>query len=226
MSVELDKKQRTRHFDYVQQVVEEASHQERASVLHEDMAQLLAAMRLHLSSLHRIDSGSASFGNRLLVLDELIGNAFVLLRQIAIELYPLGTDGNGLYSAMRALVRSLSERHGVNCKLIADESELDIGKSRGVTVFRIAQCALEAIIQWGQIDDVLIKLRVRQDKVVLTIDCQRGRKSEHGRRRSANGLLDKLRAQVKESGGKMRVTRIERGERLEMSLPRYSADLQ
>lgn len=195
-------------------------------MLHENMAQVLAAMRLHLSSLHGNGDKGGIPDERLTALDELVGNAFVLLRQIAIELHPLGLDGKSLYSALRALIRSLSERHEIEIKLIFDESELDIGRSRCLTVFRIAQNALEVIAQRRQGDDVLIKLCRKGEKMSLTIDCTRVPGSGKRIGGSPSDMLDELRAQVKEAGGRMRVIRTERGERMEISLPRFSADLQ
>lgn len=193
---------------------------DKLDALREDLAQLLAACRLNLASLKHDHAGDRPLELRVERLDRLIGQAFALLRQIAIELYPLGFEEQGLCYALRSLLRSFSEQHGISCKLIAEESNLNVDSHFGVSAFRIIQGALEHVARYSQTSEILIKLRCRAGRLLVTLHDNDGRDPSTWRQEAPSGKFRELRARVAELRGRLRVVNVPtQGSRINISLP-------
>lgn len=198
-------------------VAEEAYHYRRASSLHGDLAQLLAAIRMHLISLNNEPSGDSELAGRIDMLDELIGQAFALLRQIDLELYPLGREDSYLFHSLRSLARSSSERYGISCRLIADGDHPELGEEFSLAIFRIAQNTIEHIAHYTESPEILIKLR--WDDGSLKLNFYAYSKTSTQAANEVRALMS-IREQVKRLRGKLRLSRGGgHGKRFEISVP-------
>lgn len=199
---------------------DESVRSARVGALHEDLAQLLAACRLNLASLNNEHADDRLLEQRLESLDQLIGKAFTLLRQIAVELYPLGVEEEGLHHALRLLLRSFSEQHGISCKLIAEESNINVGGSFGVSAFRVIQGVLEHIAHHFQASEILVKLRCRAGKLLVSLHHNNPQKSYVESHEPLSNTFRELRERVEELRGRLRVVNVpDHGSRFDISLP-------
>ncbi len=186
------------------QTVREEERAHIARELHDDLGQLLAALRMDLTLLQRAlgtpaigkaGDGSAVDGTavdgtgvkrappmasvdsaRLInTMEENLLTAINSLRRIATNLRPRALDEGGLFFALQGLRDDFVERHGIPCTLFADEAELRLDDALSTAIFRIVQEALTNIARHAAATQVTMYLyRVDSHLLISIRDDGRG----------------------------------------------------
>src|SRR5471032_3352389 len=147
---------------------EERTHISRE--LHDDLGQLLAALRMDLTLLRQQPPGSPAMPGLLHSMDELLLTAIASLRRIAGNLRPRALDEGGLYFALEGLRQDFERRHAIACRLDAVEDELILDDRYSTAIFRIVQEALTNIARHAQARNV--RLRLHRDDGALRITIE------------------------------------------------------
>ena len=118
------------------QTIREEERTHIARELHDDLGQLLAALRMDLALLQQKEAGEDS--TRLMQgMEDNLLTAIVSLRRIATNLRPRALDEGGLYFALQGLRDDFVRRYGIACLLYADEGELVLDDVASTAIFRI-----------------------------------------------------------------------------------------
>ena len=150
------------------QTIREEERTHIARELHDDLGQLLAALKMDLALLQQKDCGASSehliegMGKNLLT-------AIASLRRIATNLRPRALDEGGLFFALQGLRDDFVLRYGIACALFADEAELRLDDTASTAIFRIVQEALTNIARHAQAGNVTITLYRINGEVLLTV---------------------------------------------------------
>jgi two-component system, NarL family, sensor kinase len=151
-----------------------AQEQERQRVardLHDSVNQLLSTARYRLGSLVARNAGRNDTKDLHLVRG-VIEKALGEVRTISRNLRPSELDDLGLFAAMRSLVREFRDRSGINARFSHDPPEcpLQIPKEVELTVYRIAQEALNNVEKHSRAANVTISLTCpRNTHVALVV---------------------------------------------------------
>lgn len=148
--------------------------EERAHIareLHDELGQLLVALKLELNRATAGDDAvhaelRAQIGRAMMVLDETIHT----VRNLSRELRPTVLDDLGLAAALDSQVREFRERTGIDCELTLDGDELEIEGERAVAVFRIIQEAMTNVAQHAEASTVAIRIDREAERLVLTVE--------------------------------------------------------
>lgn len=149
-----------------------AQEQERQRVardLHDSVNQLLSTAKYRLGSLVSQCRGCEVKDVRLVrnVIERALGE----VRSISRNLRPSELDDLGLIAALRSLVREFRERTSINARFSHDpECSVGIGKEIELTIYRIAQEALNNVEKHSEAERVGITLNCpRKSHVVLAV---------------------------------------------------------
>ncbi|MBI3286352.1 MAG: PAS domain S-box protein [Burkholderiales bacterium] len=202
------------------QSIREEERKHIARELHDDLGQLLAALRMDLSLLQRDSVLTGKTQQTLNSMDQLILTAITTLRRIATDLRPRALDEGGLYFALQTLQKDFSSRHGIDCELVANEEQLALDDTRSTAIFRIVQESLTNVVRHAEATEVQIVFNRSQDWLAFTIsDNGRGIDEEDMRKSRSFGLVG-MRERVKAMRGEFTVTSSPgEGTRLEIKLP-------
>jgi PAS domain S-box-containing protein len=172
-----------------------AQEEERARIsreLHDELGQLLTALRFELDWLRKraarasADAGG-SFGNSV----ELVEKAAAELRRICKGLRPPLLDDLGLDPAARLLVDEFRERTGIaaELELALGEGQRSLAPEIALSTYRVLQESLTNVSRHSQASEVRISLR-RQDAVLalLVVDNGRGFDPAHPAHAGGSGL--------------------------------------
>lgn len=161
-----------------------------ARELHDDLGQLLASLRMDLTLLARVD-GLPEAGVRLIGgMETNLLTAIASLRRIATNLRPRALDEGGLFFALQGLRDEFTERHGIACTLLADESELRLDDAASTAIFRIVQEALTNIARHAGAQQVCVNLYRLDGALLVTIqDDGRGIRPEDMGKAESLGLI-------------------------------------
>lgn len=187
--------------------------------MHDELGQLLTALKLELASLARV-STAPDAAPRIASMKALIEESVVAVRRISDDLRPLMLDDLGLNAAVESLARTAAERMGIEVTVRHDENDPPLAPSTATALYRIVQEALTNVARHAHATDVSIDLRVRDGQVALVVeDNGLGLPSDALRRAGSWGLRG-LREQVALCGGQLELDNAPgSGARLQVWLP-------
>lgn len=187
------------------QSIREEERKHIARELHDDLGQLLAALRMDLSLLQRDSVLTGKTQQTLNSMDQLILTAITTLRRIATDLRPRALDEGGLYFALQTLQKDFSSRHGIDCELLADEQQLTLDDARSTAIFRIVQESLTNVVRHAMASEVQITFERTADYLRFTIsDNGQGIDEEDMQKSRSFGLVG-MRERVKAMHGEFKV---------------------
>lgn len=189
--------------------LERAREEERQRLsreLHDEMAQLLTALRIDATWLHRkLGPDQANFAQRAHSMVELIDRIKQSIRRIASELRPRALDEEGLIPVLKSLTEEFAQRHGATCDFSAPAEAPPLNDAVVTLLYRATQEALTNIARHAQATRVHVGLRTDGDAVSLEIkDDGKGMQPADQRKNASFGLLG-MRERVAGVGGTLAV---------------------
>ncbi len=170
-----------------------------ARELHDELGQLLTAMKMDISWLSRhldtIDPGRVrdKLGSMMSVTETSIAS----VQRMSSQLRPGVLDDLGLVAALEWLAKDFQQRSGIHCDAVVDDT-LEIGGQHATVLFRICQESLTNVARHAQASKVNVVLSRRDASVALTVsDNGKGittAEIEHPRSFGVIGMRERARA--------------------------------
>ncbi|HEX7529534.1 MAG TPA: PAS domain S-box protein, partial [Pyrinomonadaceae bacterium] len=156
---------------YSQRLIQaqEAEREKIARELHDQIGQILTAVRINLQSIQR----SCQTADCVPPLNESIGivdEALGRVRELSIELRPSLLDDLGLTAALRWYVDRFAQRTGIIAEMLNGFEEGGrLPRELETVCFRIAQEALTNVARHAQAGSVSVQLERSRERILLTI---------------------------------------------------------
>ncbi|AZP13428.1 MASE3 domain-containing protein [Undibacterium parvum] len=207
------------------QSIREEERKHIARELHDDLGQLLAALRMDLSLLQRDSLISEKSQKNIASMDQLILTSITTLRRIATDLRPRALDEGGLFFALQTLRKDFSARHGIDCELRANEEQLMLDDAHSTAIFRIIQESLTNVVRHSKASEVQIEFNRTPESLEFSInDNGQGIEETDMHKVSSFGLVG-MRERVKAMHGRFELSSVlGEGTSLKISIP-LSEDL-
>ena len=150
------------------QSVVEVERKHVAREVHDELGQILTALRMETSMLQRELAGREKAQGRLDGMRSLIEEMFKTVRSIAGNLRPSTLD-LGLVSAIEWLAEDFEKRWQIECALDIDPRDIPTSDAHATTVFRVIQESLNNVARHASASRVSIWLRQSLDHLQLEI---------------------------------------------------------
>ena len=156
---------------YSQRLIQaqEAEREKIARELHDEIGQVLTAVKINLQSVQR----SCRTADCVPRLDESIGivdEALGRVRELSIELRPSLLDDLGLTAALRWYVDRYAQRTGIIAEVLNGfEEDGRLPRELETACFRIAQEALTNVARHAQAGSVSVQLERSRERMLLTV---------------------------------------------------------
>ena len=156
---------------YSQRLIQaqEAEREKIARELHDQIGQILTAVRINLQSIQR----SCQTADCVPPLNESIGivdEALGRVRELSIELRPSLLDDLGLTAALRWYVDRFAQRTGIIAEILNGFEEGGrLPRELETACFRIAQEALTNVARHAQAASVSVQLERSRERILLTV---------------------------------------------------------
>jgi PAS domain S-box-containing protein len=148
---------------------QEAERQILARELHDEIGQVLTAVRINLQAVQGSCRDADSLPHvheSIVIVDEALGR----IRDISLELRPSLLDDLGLASALRWYVDRYGQRTGIVSEVLCSfEDRGRVPRTLETECFRIAQEALTNVARHAHAGHVVVQLEDALDKLLLTI---------------------------------------------------------
>lgn len=202
---------------------EQEREQERKSIareIHDELGQLLAAMRMDVSQLRQRCEASDSAQPVLNDLKSLVERTFEVVRSLATSLRPSALD-LGLVIALEWLVEDFALRWDIRCQLHVTGVEVELDDMVSTTIFRVVQESLTNIAKHAKASQVDINMTFSATQVSVTIqdNGQGFDPADLSRQRNRFGLLG-MRERVLALRGHIDVSsKVAKGTRIAIDVP-------
>jgi signal transduction histidine kinase len=177
-----------------------------AHEMHDDFGQLLAAMKMNISTLGRqLPGDDPALARHLMSIDQLADAMVSSVRRIVAGLPPKAIEEAGLYSALEFLTAGFEKHHGVACRLHLSRPEPALEQKVASAVYRMVQETLNNVAKHAAATHVEMRIDCAGSEIRLQVrDDGRGIAPEKTARPGAFGLVG-MRQRVSVLGGTMSV---------------------
>lgn len=183
-------RQRLRDMAAQSEAVREYERKNIAREVHDELGQVLTALRMDLTYLDLRHGGQApELQAKLRDMRGLVDRAIQGVRNVAANLRPTALD-MGLIPAIDWVCSEFSRNTGIPCAFASDGSAIDLPEARAIGLFRIVQESLTNVTRYAQARAVRVTLQCQGETLVLEVrDDGRGFDPAQATRRNSFGLL-------------------------------------
>jgi signal transduction histidine kinase len=206
-----DSHQQLRNLSARLESVREEERVRLARQVHDDLGQILTAVKIHLTVLADTSAGRDHRGKpamlkKLESLISVIDNAIDLVKNISHELRPLALEELGLKEAIEWEASQFGQRTGIRCR-VQTNGEIALEREQSTAVFRIFQEALTNVIRHASAKTVTVRLNSTGEAVSLEVaDDGKGITDQQLADSRALGILG-MRERAVLLGGSLRISR-------------------
>jgi len=151
--------------------IEDVRERERTRIakeLHDEMAQLLTALKMDLSWLDKaLHQDQLSLREKIKSMSQLLDTTIKQTRRIVTELRPGVLDDLGLAAALEWQAGELQKRTGIACRVSVSLRDTAVNPAIATALFRIAQEALTNVVRHAQASRIEITLRKRDNRKTM-----------------------------------------------------------
>ena len=182
-----------------------------ARQVHDDLGQILTAVKIHLTVLTdaavgRDHKGKSAMLKKLESLISVIDNAIDLVKNISYELRPLALEELGLKEAIEWEASQFAQRTGIRCR-VQTNGDIALEREQSTAVFRIFQEALTNVIRHASAKNVAVQLRTAGETMSLEVaDDGKGITDHQLADSKALGILG-MKERAMFLGGSLRISR-------------------
>ncbi|NOS78598.1 MAG: PAS domain S-box protein [Nitrospira sp.] len=148
--------------------VQEAERRAVAQDLHDEIGQVLTALKLNLQQVQR-DGRDARPSIELNESIEISDQLLARVRSLALDLRPSLLDDLGLVPALRWYATRQAERTGWTLQLHLDETPVALTAPRSIACFRVVQEAMTNIARHAKATSVSLSLAVSSEQVRVVV---------------------------------------------------------
>jgi len=145
--------------------IQEEERRTIARELHDEVGQVLTAIKMELSVAQRSIQAAGVQDRPLRAAQGITDSALHTVRDLSRLLHPAMLDDLGLPSAVRAYTQRFSERHGIRVELVVENMEERADPPVEAAAYRIIQESLTNIARHASVSTCVVRLR-RDDGVL------------------------------------------------------------
>jgi two-component system sensor histidine kinase UhpB len=177
-----------------------------ANEMHDDFGQLLAAMKMDVSTLQQhLTHEDARIVRHLTSINELADAMVASVRRIIADLPPKVLEDVGLYGALEFLSANFEKRHGIRCRLSVPEVEPLLEARVASAIYRVVQETLNNVAKHAGASCVEADVRCTAAHIELCVmDNGRGIAPDALKKQGSFGLVG-MRQRVTALGGTMKI---------------------
>lgn len=179
---------------------QEAERKRLSLELHDQVGQMLTAIRMEIANLGRIGPNDPErFREHVLQAKQVAEGAMKTVRDLAMGLRPSMLDDLGLGPAVEWLCREFSRTSGIPADVEIDGALGRLTEAQKTGLFRVVQESLTNVMRHARARRVSVRLKEGDGRVVLLVQDD-GRGIQNGKGRRGLGLLG-MEERIRELGG-------------------------
>lgn len=164
------RKEQLRYLSHQILLEQEEQRREISRELHDEIAQILAGINVHLAALKTEAAvHSKGFSRKITKTQRLVEKSVKIVHRFACQLRPTVLDDLGIIPALNTYMKDFTKRTGILIHFRAFAGVEQLNSTKRTVLFRVAQAALANVAQHSLATLVRIKIRKISDVVCLEI---------------------------------------------------------
>lgn len=189
-----------------------------AREIHDELGQLLTALKMDLALLDMRCEAPAEAKHTLADMRSLVERTFEVVRSVSSSLRP-GVLDLGLVPALEWLVENFSLRWGTPCLLTVEGVEPPLNDMQSTAIFRVVQESLTNVSRHAEASKVNVRLHYAEDLVRLTVQDNGKGFDPHTRSRQGSFGLLGMRERVLALRGRFSIASGSQGTSITIDVP-------
>lgn len=141
-----------------------------AREIHDELGQLMTALKLELSLLgKKIQEDQIPLTDKIESMAEIIDTSIQTVKRISTDLRPGILDHLGLAEAVKWQAKEFEKRTGIRCDVAFEPEEIVLDRNRSTTLFRVFQEALTNVARHSKASKVGVFLKRQADEIHFQI---------------------------------------------------------
>jgi signal transduction histidine kinase len=194
----------------------EAERRRLSRELHDETAQVLAAVKLQIG--RALESASGSEADVMRRASEMVGSGISGVRRVIDDLRPELLNDLGFRAALAALAFKFERDSTIDMSFVAPDDVPEIEAEAELALFRALQEGLANVARHADASRVDVELSSSGDRLYLTV-ADDGRGLDDDRDAQNGGGIAGMRERVETLGGRVELSSAQRGTRLTITLP-------
>ncbi|HJW04309.1 MAG TPA: PAS domain S-box protein [Azospira sp.] len=192
-----------------------------ARELHDQLGQMLTALKIDVTWLQeRVSKAETACQDKIAGMRRLIDDTLQWVRRMSAELRPIMLDDLGLTAALEWLLEEFSRRHGVPARLEASGQDDGLSKECSTAAFRIVQECLTNIARHARAQQVSVNLDIAGERLTILVEDDGVGFDPEARRQYKHFGLIGIRERAEMLGGKCQlVSAPDAGTSVRVDLP-------
>jgi PAS domain S-box-containing protein len=164
-----DQKKQLRELVAQNEVARESERKHIAREVHDELGQVLTALRMDTSFIAmRFSQLDPALNAKVLGMRALVDSAIQGVRNVASNLRPMALE-MGIFLALDWLCKDFAKRTGIDCVLDTEDQNMVLDEARSIVVFRIVQESLTNISRYAQARQVFVTLGRRGNEMGVEV---------------------------------------------------------
>ena len=149
-----------RHLSRQILLTQEEERKEISRELHDEIAQTLAGINVHLAAL-KVEAASSTKGlsKKIALTQRLVERSVNIVHRFALELRPTVLDDLGIIPALHSYMKDFSKRTGIHIQFTAFAGVEELTSTKRTVLFRVAQAALANVAQHAAAARVKVNIK-------------------------------------------------------------------
>jgi PAS domain S-box-containing protein len=188
--------------------------------LHDDIGQILTAIKIDLGTIEGDYSGNGTGKDKMGCMQQLLSEGIQRIHSLCRQLRPGALDDLGLNDALAGMTDDWRRSCEVVCNLYSDVNDEELSDEIKTAIFRIVQEALTNISRYASASEVKVSLAADEQNIIFSVaDNGCGMKPGDEKKTTAFGLLG-MHERIQVLGGKLRIeSRPGKGTCIEGAIP-------
>lgn len=141
-----------------------------AREIHDELGQLMTALKLELSMLgKKLPKDQGPLAQKIESMTEIIDSTIQTVKRIATDLRPGMLDHLGLSEAIGWQAKEFEKRTGIRCAVACEPEEIVLDRNRSTTLFRVFQETLTNVARHARASKVDVLLKRQAGEIHLRI---------------------------------------------------------
>jgi PAS domain S-box-containing protein len=141
-----------------------------AQEIHDELGQVLTALKIHISLLaNKLNTNQEPLKEKINSLSNMIDASVESVQKISSKLRPGILDELGLIAAIEWQAEEFMKLTNIKCSLVLPKQEIELEKNKSTAIFRIFQESLTNIARHSEAKNVVISLLNHQRNIYLEI---------------------------------------------------------
>ncbi len=166
-----ESRDRLRELSVYLQNIREKERSHIAREIHDELGQMLTALKLELALLkRRLLHCEPSVVKNMDTMSQMVDDTVKVVRRIAAELRPEILDDLGLLAAIEWQAQEYQNRSGLKIYVRFEPEDFAVDRNRATTIFRIFQETLTNVVRHAQASEVFVTLARKSDGLELVVE--------------------------------------------------------